>query len=55
MVCTRIECRPKISIHEQNSNFHKPTGVKAIVPFAFIVAMGGVGFENITVAGFEEA
>ena len=25
------------------------------MPFAFIVAMGGVGFENITVAGFEEA
>ena len=41
------------SPHEQGGELSKPTGVDTFVPFAFIAAVGSVGFENIAVSCFQ--
>ena len=41
------------SPHEQGGELSKPTGVDTFVPFAFVAAVGGVGFENVAVSGFK--
>lgn len=38
---------------EQYQNFHNPALVELLVDLAFIAAVGGVGFEDVAVAGFE--
>lgn len=38
---------------EEGGKFCEPSGMQSFVPFAFVVAMGGVGFEDVAVAGFE--
>lgn len=38
---------------EQYHNFHNPALVELLVELAFIAAMGGVGFEDVAVAGFQ--
>jgi len=37
---------------EQYYNFHNPALVELLVELAFIAAVGGVGFEDVAVAGF---
>lgn len=39
--------------YEQGSDFHAAAGVETLVPFAFVAAVGGVGLEDVAVAGFQ--
>jgi len=39
--------------HEQGGDFNAAAGVETFVPFAFVVAVGGVGLEDVAVAGFQ--
>ena len=37
----------------QCGELRKPTGINTFVPLAFIAAVGGVGFEDVAVSGFQ--
>ena len=43
----------KILGYEEGGEFGEAAGVEAFVELAFVVAVGGVGFEDVAVAGFE--
>lgn len=38
---------------KQGGDFSKTTSVYTFVPFTFVAAVGGVGLEDVAVAGFE--
>lgn len=38
---------------EKGGDFHAAAGVEALVPFAFVAAIGGIGLEDVAVAGFQ--
>ena len=39
--------------NEKCCKLSEPTGVETFVPFAFVAAMGGIGLEDVAVAGFQ--
>ena len=38
---------------EKGGDFHAAAGVETFVPFALVATMGGVGFEDVAVTGFQ--
>lgn len=38
---------------EKGGDFHAAAGVEAAMEFAFVAAVGGVGLEDVAVAGFQ--
>lgn len=39
--------------NEKCCKLSEPTGVETFVPLAFVAAVGGVGFEDVAVSGFQ--
>lgn len=39
--------------NEKDGKLYEPSLMKTGVPFAFVVAVGGVGFDDVAVAGFQ--
>lgn len=39
--------------HKKSLYFHTPTNIESSVPFAFIMAVGGIGLEDVAVAAFQ--
>lgn len=37
----------------EGGDFHAAAGVETFVPFTFVAAVGGVGLEDVAVAGFQ--
>lgn len=38
---------------EKDSDFHAAASVETLMEFAFVAAVGGVGFEDVAIAGFQ--
>ena len=38
---------------KQSGELDQPSGIYSFVPLAFVAAVGGVGFEDVAVSGFQ--
>lgn len=52
-MCTSVNAYACSLWNEKSGKLRKPSFMKTGMPFAFVAAVGGVGFEDVAVAGFE--